>query len=136
MSANTRINPAPGMHRAADVVRGTRGLGSARVLCLAGVDVVLSDVDPDLTAAAQQRLRRRTVANQLPKARLLESVSRHEDGAATAEKIDQVVCTTFGFLRVPHDGPLEIAERELTYPAMSRFLQERSVRKDEQEARA
>ena len=331
MSANTTIDPAHGMRRAVVIGGGTMGLGIARVLRLTGMEVVLCDADPDLTAAAKQRLRRRTeiqveagllahealtqvdeveaiyppedavatadlvveaapenlalkqtlletvsraapeeaviatntssypidtlaqevhlpgrflgmhwfsppewvpgievvagtqtspqvlerchlllrsagkrptdvasspafVANRLQMALFLESVSCLEDGLATAEQIDEVVRTTFGF-RLPHYGPFEIAdmagldvylsvfktleeglgprfappqrlvslveagrygtkqgggfrdytdedrtrllrERDLRYAAMSRFLEEQSVRDDEQEAQA
>lgn len=49
------------------------------------------------------------VANRLQMALFLESVSCLEDGLATAEQIDEVVRTTFGF-RLPHYGPFEIAD--------------------------
>ena len=96
MSANTNADPAHGMHRAAVLGGGTMGLGIAQVLRLAGLDVVLCDADPDLTAAAKLRLRRRTEIqvdtglishDALTRIDEVEATYPPEDAVATADLV-------------------------------------------------
>lgn len=49
------------------------------------------------------------VANRIQMAMFLEAVSCVEDGLASAEQVDEVVRSTFGF-RLPNFGPFQIAD--------------------------
>lgn len=116
MLPTTETVPAHGMHSAAVLGAGTMGLGIASVLCLAGMDVVLCDVDPALTIAARRRLRRRAEAQVEAGLISSESLTRIDEVVATHPPADAVAAADLVVEAAPENlllkqNLLEVASR-------------------------
>jgi len=146
MSANTNADPADVMQRAAVLGGGTMGLGIAQVLRLADLDVVLCDADPDLTAPAKQRLRRRTeiqVEAGLISHEALTRIDEVETTYPPEDAVSLVEASRWGTSQGGNfrgyrneDMPRRLRACDLPDTRMSRFLEKRSARDDKQETPA